>query len=93
MVWGMRRKKAAIRDDRTEPYEDAIYFSLSEAGGRIHRARLIQLVSKELSGVPGMGNIAWHTNRLVAFLVRMGRLRREKGIISLASTPGAQLTR
>ena len=81
---------AAVREGRKRAYFDAILVAVSEAGGSVPRDRLIATVAGWL---PGMGDAAWHVDRMAAAMVRAGSLVREGGRFSLNSPPGAQQNR
>lgn len=82
--------KAAMKEDRQQLYFDAILFLVSDAGGKLSRKSLIAQVKKEIKG---QGNVAWHVDRMVANMIRERSLVRQGNLLSLNTTPGAQLTR
>lgn len=79
-----------MKEDRQQLYFDAILFIVSEAGGNLSRKSLIAQVKKEIRN---RGNVAWHVDRMVANMIRERCLVRKGKLISLNSSPGAQLMR
>jgi hypothetical protein len=79
-----------MRADRQQAYFDSVLMAVSEAGGGLTREELIAIVAKDL---PGMGDTAWHVDRMVAAMVRERCLVRKAGVITLNSSPGAQRNR
>lgn len=84
---------AAMREDRKQPYFDAVLLSVSELSGQATRDSLLKLVTEMLAEESDMGNIAWHVDRMVAAMLRDGSLARRGGRLTLTAPPGAQQSR